>query len=56
MDIDFSPLLRRCLDVAVDELSADFRGVFSRETIARWVEDSAERIGERPTVGPTSCR
>jgi arsenate reductase len=52
MDIDFSPLLRRCLDAAVDELAADFRGVFCRETVARCVEDSAERIGERPTVGP----
>ncbi len=52
MDIDFSPLLRRCLEAAVDELAADFSGVFCRETVARCVEDSAERIGERPTVGP----
>jgi arsenate reductase len=52
MDIDFSPLLRRCLDAAIDELATDFRGVFCRETVARSVEDSAERIGERPTVGP----
>jgi protein-tyrosine-phosphatase len=26
--------------------------VFSRETVARFVEDSVARIGERPTVGP----
>jgi arsenate reductase len=52
MDIDISPLLRRCLDAAIDELAGEFRGVFCRETVAQCVEDSAERIGERPTVGP----
>ena len=31
---------------------AEFRGVFSRETVARCVEESYEQIGERPTVGP----
>jgi hypothetical protein len=28
--IDFSPLVRRCLDAATDELATDFRGVFCR--------------------------
>jgi arsenate reductase (thioredoxin) len=52
MDTDFSPLLRRCLDASIEKLADEFRGVFSRETVARYVEDSAERIGVRPTVGP----
>ena len=56
MDIEISPLLRRCLDVSIEELAADFRGVFSRETVARYLEDSVAQIGERPTSGPTSCR
>ena len=30
--------------------------MFSEETVARCVEDSYELIGERPTVGRTSCR
>jgi len=52
MDIEISPLLRRCLDLSIEELAADFRGVFSRETVARYLEDSVAQIGERPTVGP----
>ena len=52
MDFEISPLLRRCLDVSIEELATDFRGVFSRETVARFVEDSVEQIDDRPTVGP----
>jgi len=52
MNIEISPLLRRCLNVSSAELSTEFRGVFSRETVARYLEDSVERIGERPTIGP----
>ena len=52
MDIEISPLLRRCLDLSTEELASDFRGVFSRETVTRYLEDSVTRIGERPTVGP----
>ena len=52
MDIEISPLLRRCLDVSIEELATDFRGAFSRETVARYLEDSVAQIGERPTIGP----
>jgi protein-tyrosine-phosphatase len=52
MDVDISPLLRSCLNVATDKLAADLCGVFSRETVARYLQESAELIGERPTVGP----
>jgi len=44
--------MRQCLDATTRELSEEFRGVFSRETVAKYVEDSYEAIGERPTVGP----
>ena len=47
-----SPLMRQCLDATTRELSEEFRGVFSRETVARCVEESYDRIGDRPTVGP----
>ena len=52
MNIEISPLLRRCLNVSIAELSTEFRGVFSRETVARYLEDSVEEIGERQTIGP----
>ena len=47
-----SPLMRQCLDATTQELSEEFRGVFSRESVARCVEESFDRIGDRPTVGP----
>jgi arsenate reductase (thioredoxin) len=52
MDFEMSYLMRRCLDVAIEELAAEFCGVFSRETVARYLDESAALIGERPTVGP----
>ena len=52
MHIEMSRLMRQCLDATTRELSEEFRGVFSRETVARCVEESFERIGDRPTVGP----
>ena len=52
MHIEIGGLMRQCLDATTRELSEEFRGVFSRETVARCVEESFERIGDRPTVGP----
>jgi arsenate reductase (thioredoxin) len=52
MHTELSPLLRHCLEATVAELSDEFRGVFSRETVARYVERSYEDLGDRPTVGP----
>jgi arsenate reductase (thioredoxin) len=52
MNVEISPLLRRCLNASIAELSTEFRGVFSRETVARYLKDSVEQIGERPTIGP----
>ncbi len=49
---EMSPLMRASLDAATRRLAGNFRGVFSEETVARCVEDSYERIGDRPTVGP----
>ena len=51
MSIELTPLLRYCLATAA-QLSDEFRGVFSRETVTRYVEASYEQIGDRPTVGP----
>lgn len=52
MQVPISPLMRQCLGAMKTELSDEFRGVFSPETVARYVQDSFERIGDRPTVGP----
>ena len=52
MPAQISPLTRGALDDATRRLSGTFRGVFSDQTVARVVEDSYERLGDRPTVGP----
>jgi arsenate reductase len=52
MPIELTPLLRYCLDTTAAELADEFQGVFSRETVTRYVETSYEQIGDRPTVGP----
>jgi arsenate reductase len=52
MHKEISPLLRRCLDATIAALTKEFRGVFSRETVARYLEESFEQVGDRPTVGP----
>lgn len=52
MSMEISPLLRRCLDATIAELTEEFRGVFSRETVGRYIEESFEQLGDRPTVGP----
>lgn len=53
MAIELSPLLRRCLDRSIAVLAEEFLGVFSRETVVRYVEESFGRLGDRPAVGPT---
>jgi arsenate reductase (thioredoxin) len=52
MNAEMSPLMRGALADAIRRLAGRFGGVFSEETVARCVEDSFERIGDRPTVGP----
>jgi arsenate reductase len=52
MTIELSPLMRQCLDATTARLSGELRGFFSRETVARYVQESYEGIGDRPTVGP----
>lgn len=52
MPAQLSPLMRNALEDATRRLSGRFRGVFSEETVAGVVEDSFERLGDRPTVGP----
>ena len=52
MPNELTPLLRYCLETTAAQLADEFRGVFSRETVTRYVEDSYEQIGDRPTVGP----
>jgi arsenate reductase len=52
MPPEMSHLMRRCLDATVRDLSDEFRGVFSTETVGRYVAASYEQVGERRTVGP----
>jgi protein-tyrosine-phosphatase len=47
-----SPLIRRRLDATIAQLAVEFDGTFSRETVARYVEESFDVLGERPTTGP----
>lgn len=47
-----SPLLTSALEQVAIELSAQLRGVFSPETVTRYVWLAYEQIGDRPTVGP----
>lgn len=52
MHAELTPLLRYCLDTTAARLADEFRGVFSPETVTRYVEASYDHIGDRPTVGP----
>lgn len=52
MPAEMSPLLRRCLELSVRKLAGEFRGVFSIETVERYVAASYEQLGDRPSVGP----
>ena len=52
MPTELTPLLRYCLETTAAQLADEFHGVFSPETVTRYVEASYEEIGDRPTVGP----
>jgi hypothetical protein len=45
-------LFQKCLDQAVAQLADEFRGVYSPETVARYVYESYARLGYRSMVGP----
>jgi arsenate reductase len=49
---ELGPLMRRRLAATIDGLSAEFHGVFSRGTVERFVHESSDRLGDRPTTGP----
>ncbi len=52
MTTHLTPLLRYCLETTAAKLSDEFHGVFSPETVTRYVEASYADIGERPAMGP----
>ena len=52
MHIEMSPLMRQCLDATTRGSRASSAACSRAETVARYVEDSYVRIGDRPTVGP----
>jgi protein-tyrosine-phosphatase len=49
---ELGPLMRRRLAATIDELSAQFHGVFSRGTVERFVNESCDRLGDRLVTGP----
>ncbi len=49
---EMTPVLRRALDTTIADLAEEFHGIFSRETVARYVDESAGQLGGRPTIGP----
>jgi arsenate reductase len=49
---ELGPLMRRRLAATIDDLSAEFHGVFSRGTVERFVHESSDRLGDRPMTGP----
>jgi protein-tyrosine-phosphatase len=52
MAVAMSPLMRSALKDCCGRLAGRFGGVFSEATVAAVVEDSYDRLGDRPTVGP----
>ncbi len=50
--IEVTPPMRRALDATIVTLAREFVGVFSRETITRYVDDCHDQLGGRATVGP----
>ena len=52
METELSPVMRHCLDTTAAQLAGELRGVFSRETVTRYVERSYYQVCDRPTVGP----
>jgi DNA-binding winged helix-turn-helix (wHTH) protein len=51
---ELGPLMRRRLAATIDELSEEFHRVFSRGTVERFVHESSDQFGDRPTTGPDS--
>lgn len=49
---EMSPMMRGSLEAATRRLAGRFRGVFSEETVARYVDDSYTQTAQRSTVGP----
>ena len=49
---DVSPMMRGSLDAVTRRLAGHFRGVFSEETVARYVADSYAQTGPRSALGP----
>ena len=45
-----APIVRSHLDLTIAELSGEFRGVFSPETVAHYVEDSFDSLPDRSAV------
>ena len=52
MHVEISSLMRQCVAATTRELADEFRGVFSSETVARYVEGCYTQLGYLPTVGP----
>ena len=52
MHIQINPLMRSALDLTIARRAREFRGVFSAETVARYVEESFVQVGGQLTVGP----
>ena len=52
MGMSLTPLMRQCLNETTAILAGELDGVFSRETVARYVAECYEQVGERRTVGP----
>jgi arsenate reductase (thioredoxin) len=49
---ELGPLMRSRLQATIEELAHEFRGVFSRGTVERFVNESSDRLGDRPVAGP----
>lgn len=47
MPVEISPRLRPCLDRMIGELTEEFGGIFSRETVARYLEESLQQLDDR---------
>ena len=57
MAAEMSPMMRGSLDAATRRLAGHFRGVFSEETVARYVDDSFAQTGRASDASArTSCR
>jgi arsenate reductase len=48
---ELGPLMRGRLEATVGELTNEFRGIFSRGTVERFVNESCDRLGDRPVAG-----